>query len=159
MLNWDIGIDLEKIDRFRRISKNRRFIRRFFTAEEISYCTSRGDPVTHFAGTFAAKEAVFKALNKHLQIDTRSFEILHEAGAPYVGWLGDKITRSRAPLVKISIAHSQTHAIAIAIAQLNDVAELPDLPLLDISKGWSKRGRTSHFAIAKTASNNNLHDS
>lgn len=127
MSSWDLGVDLEQIGRFRDISKNQRFIRRYFTPSEISYCNSKGDSATHFAGIFAAKEAVFKALIKHLEVESKSFEILHdESGAPYLNWLRSEPSMNRSLQVKVSIAHSRTHAIAIAIARVGDFPSLPD---------------------------------
>ena len=39
-----------------------RFLRRWFTDDEIDYCTSRARPELHLAARMAAKEAVLKAL-------------------------------------------------------------------------------------------------
>ena len=59
-----IGIDIVEVERFREIATDRthRFLTNNFTAEELEYCFSFTDAATHLAGTFAAKEAAFKAL-------------------------------------------------------------------------------------------------
>ena len=60
-----IGIDIIEISRFRlvvRKGKNR-FLENTFSEAERTYCFSYRDPAPHFAGTFAAKEAVEKALS------------------------------------------------------------------------------------------------
>lgn len=59
-----IGIDLIQNERIaaslERFSD--RFKARIYTDRETRYCTSRSDPVIHFAARFAAKEAAVKAL-------------------------------------------------------------------------------------------------
>jgi holo-[acyl-carrier protein] synthase len=61
---------------------DQRFLRRVFTAGEIAYCQARRDPVPHFAGRFAAKEAGLKALGTGLQmgIRWRELEVRRERG-------------------------------------------------------------------------------
>ena len=60
-----IGVDVVDIDRFQSIIEERgeSFMRLVFTEAETVYCNAKHHPATHFAGTFAAKEAVFKALH------------------------------------------------------------------------------------------------
>ena len=59
-----------------------RFLRRVFTEGEIAYCQSRRDPVPHFAGRFAAKEAGLKALGTGLRmgVNWRELEVQRERG-------------------------------------------------------------------------------
>jgi len=60
---FGIGTDLVCIDRIKRaIEKNERFPEKIFTAQEISYCSQKANPYQSYAGRFAAKEAVMKAL-------------------------------------------------------------------------------------------------
>lgn len=81
-----IGIDLVRIPRMREVIArwDERFLRRVFTEEEIAYCRRRRDPVTHFAGRFAAKEAALKALGTGLSmgINWRELEVRRERGGP-----------------------------------------------------------------------------
>jgi len=59
-----IGIDLERIDRFRDLLDRwgERFEKKLFTEAERAYCRGRGKPEQHFAARFAAKEAALKLL-------------------------------------------------------------------------------------------------
>lgn len=109
-----VGIDIIEISRFKPLIKNHEhhFIKRNFTRQEIEYCFSFKDPQTHFAGTFAAKEAVFKCLGEN-DILQSSIEILRgKNGRPYV--CINKKTRKN---IFVSISHSRKNAIAIAICQ------------------------------------------
>jgi holo-[acyl-carrier protein] synthase len=58
-----VGIDLIEIERIRRaLSRYPGFRERCFTDAEREYCDRRPNPAESYAGRFAAKEAVGKAL-------------------------------------------------------------------------------------------------
>ena len=58
-----VGVDLIEIDRIRRaLDRYPRFRERCFTDAERAYCESRANPAQSYAGRFAGKEAVGKAL-------------------------------------------------------------------------------------------------
>jgi holo-[acyl-carrier protein] synthase len=98
------------------------FIDRVFTPEEIRYCQNRKQSTQHYASRWAAKKAVFKALNTGWVrgIGWRDVEILNEPGGKPVvvlqGGVKDVARRLGATQVFISIAHCRTHATAYAIA-------------------------------------------
>src|ERR1700745_4337586 len=75
---WAVGVDIEELDKVRRAISSKRFVLRTFTKKEIEYAKSKGNLVAHYAGTFAAKEAVFKAVNQIIseKTDIVNFEIL-----------------------------------------------------------------------------------
>ncbi len=60
------GIDCEAIDRFDALVKNKRFLKRVFTAREVEHCLCRRGAARLFAGRYAAKEACLKALGTGL---------------------------------------------------------------------------------------------
>ncbi len=101
-----IGIDIVDLDRFRKkVAKNPRLQGRVFTGREMDYCSKFSDPFPHLAGTFAAKEAVIKALGRNP--GWRSIEIRREEGRP-VAYLDGK------PLPgSLSISHSRSSAVAV----------------------------------------------
>ena len=59
-----IGTDIVEVNRVHSSIKNygKSFLNRIFTKSEQVYCNSCSNPSIHFAGRFAAKEAVKKAL-------------------------------------------------------------------------------------------------
>ena len=58
-----VGTDLIEIARIRRsLERYASFRERCFTAAEQAYCDSRSNPAESYAGRFAGKEAVGKAL-------------------------------------------------------------------------------------------------
>lgn len=66
---WAVGNDLVSLPVFR-LSCTPLFIRRVFTPEELAYCARFSEPMLRYASTWAAKEAVYKAL-KQVDADVR----------------------------------------------------------------------------------------
>jgi len=98
------------------------FICRVYTDLEIGYCSSRKEATQHYAGRWAAKEAVLKALGTGWArgIQWRDIEIRNDVvGKPSVHLFGgakkaaDKIYVDK---MMISISHCRTHATAYAMA-------------------------------------------
>ena len=110
-----IGNDIIEIDRIRDSLEKfgKAFYSKLFTETEIEYCLSHSDPATRFAGRFAAKEAIAKALGfgfgKHLA--WHDIEIINNAiGKPEV------FTKNlEDPSIQISISHCKAYATAVAI--------------------------------------------
>lgn len=63
--NFWVGIDIESIDRFRKIDavNDKPFLDKIFTKNELAYCFSRKNPAICLAKKYAGKEAVVKALS------------------------------------------------------------------------------------------------
>ena len=64
MVDIFIGTDLVEVTRIRSAIQKTgdRFLNRIYTKTEQDYCQSKANPEIHYAGRFAAKEAVMKAL-------------------------------------------------------------------------------------------------
>lgn len=76
-----IGVDAVEIARIQNSLCIPGFLNTTFTKNEIA--NEHGNKAEYYAGRFAGKEAVFKALHK--TIDWRNIEILnYEDGRPYV---------------------------------------------------------------------------
>jgi holo-[acyl-carrier protein] synthase len=98
------------------------FITRVYTPHEIEYCQSRKQGTQHFAGRWAAKEAVLKALGTGWRrgISWRDVEIRNlRSGLPTVALYGgarDYMEQAGITQMLISISHCRSHATAYAIA-------------------------------------------
>jgi len=118
-----IGIDLAEVDRIRRlVNKYPKFIEKFFTKEEIDYCNSKKNRLIHFAGKFAAKEAVIKSMgvgNKSLKL--REIQIsMNKNSIPEIILHGTAFSFAKNKNIEeifISITHTKEYAIAIAYAR------------------------------------------
>lgn len=111
---FGIGIDIIDVNRFssKIYSKNKQFYSKIFTKKEINYCIKFKNPYTHFAGKFALKEAVIKALNK--KIDLLDIETFHKNKSPYV-----KLKNYDNFFSIASISHEKNVAVAIFLIDLN----------------------------------------
>lgn len=108
-----LGIDIEEIGRFKKLIKDKKFVKRVFSEDEIKYCSSKKNSVQHFAVRFAGKEAVWKAVNdkiKKLVITDISFKN-SLSGKPEVYIKNKKVKN-------IEVSFSHTKAIVTAIALL-----------------------------------------
>src|SRR5581483_3137745 len=72
-----VGVDLIEIDRVRQALERHGdgFRDRCFTSEERAYCDAKPNPAQHYAGRFAAKEAVGKALGIGVHFTWKEIEI------------------------------------------------------------------------------------
>ena len=113
-----VGNDLVEVERIRGIIEERseRFLRRIFTPEEIAYCQERATPSIHFAGRFAAKEAVKKVLYAAGRKEPILFRDIHIGRDPDGAPLVEIDEPAGAPTV--SISHTARYAIATAVMEL-----------------------------------------
>jgi holo-[acyl-carrier protein] synthase len=116
--NFAIGNDLVFIPDFKH-SLTPLFKRKVYTAAEITYCDRFEDSLLRYASTWAAKEAVYKAIK---QIDPSSLswlkiEIIREktGGRPHVVF---HHTPANPFSVSLTLSHDGDYAWAIAIAEL-----------------------------------------
>jgi holo-[acyl-carrier protein] synthase len=105
------------------------FITRVYTDHEIEYCQTRKQSTQHFAGRWAAKEAVLKALGTGWRrgISWRDVEIRNDtSGKPTVALRGgarDVVEELHISQMLISISHCRSHATAYALAVGDDDEE------------------------------------
>ena len=119
------GIDLVKIERIEKIIKKwgDNFIFRIFTSLEKEYCEKKkGNKYQSYAGKFAAKEALLKALGLGLrEANWKEIEIKNdELGQPIIDTYGKlKIIASTKGVSKyfVSISHAKEYAIAQVILE------------------------------------------
>lgn len=117
-----VGVDVELISEIN--IENETFLERNFTPEEIKYCNTAANPRSSFAGTWSAKEAVFKSLeveSKGAGASLKDIEILHDAkGAPTVKLAGAAqaaASKNGVKNVKVSISHDDVQSVAVAISE------------------------------------------
>jgi len=101
------------------------FITRVYTDLEIEYCTTRKAATQHYAGRWAAKEAVLKALGTGWRrgIGWRDIEIRNDrSGAPTVllrGGARDVMERAGISSMHVTISHCRSYAVAYVVAEGN----------------------------------------
>lgn len=118
-----LGTDIVEVDRIARmiVDHGDHFLTRVFTPGEIAHCHNRKDSAPHYAGRWAAKEAVMKVLGTGFtnEVGWTDIEVVTEpSGRPVIALHGT--TRNVAERlgidhVLVSISHTKSHATATAI--------------------------------------------
>lgn len=118
-----IGTDIVEVDRIARMLGDHgdHFLERVFTPAEIEHCNPRRESAPHYAGRWAAKEAVMKVLGTGFTKDVgwtdieiqvkpsgQPFVILHGSARAYADSIG-------VGEILVSISHTKTVATATAI--------------------------------------------
>lgn len=114
-------IECERIDQM--IQKHGdTFLKRVYTAAEISYCSDRKAANQHYAGRWAAKEAVLKALGTGWAhgIQWTDVEVVNQMGGKpniVLAGVAERISREMGiQQMMISISHCKGYATAYATA-------------------------------------------
>jgi len=120
-VNLKVGVDLIEIERIRRALERHgeAFRERCFTEAERAYCDSKPNPPQHYAGRFAAKEAVGKALGSGVHFTWKEIEV---RGRPKPGvHLSGRTAAFAAKIgvtqIELSMSPSRELAAAVAAAQ------------------------------------------
>jgi holo-[acyl-carrier protein] synthase len=115
-----VGVDLIEIERIRRALARYGddFKDRCFTKAERDYCDSKPNPPQHYAGRFAAKEAVGKALGSGVYFTWKEIEIRGrpKPGVHLEGRTAAWADRAGVARVELSMTHSRELAAAVAVA-------------------------------------------
>ena len=113
------GVDIIEICRIKSCIEKygEKFLNRIYTKNEIIYCESKKiNRFESYAARFAAKEAVYKAINTRMktECDWKDIEIINsESGKPEVKLY---IEVEGLEEIEISLSHSKEQSIASCIA-------------------------------------------
>ena len=127
-----IGVDVVDVERMKfALKRTPRIRQRLFTEREIAYCEKFRFAERHYAGRWAVKEAVTKALGCGL-IQWNGVEVVrHPHQAPTVSIFG-KIERFanmvgvREEELQISITHSELSAVAVCVVRRRGHEDVPE---------------------------------
>ena len=107
-----IGVDIVKIERIVAVAGSNRI----FSDREIQYAEKFKNKLEHYAGFYACKEALFKALQDEEQKKVKFNEISvehNDNGRPFVCLLGQTKKTLEGKDFEVSISHDGDYAIAI----------------------------------------------
>ena len=129
MITLRTGIDLIELHRLEEISPaiRERFLLRVFTTAELE---DTGGALHSLSGRFAAKEAVAKALGCGIgPVSWKDIEILNGSiGEPILKLHGNAVkiaAEMHLEVWSISISHSRTQAVAVAVAAGEIISHSP----------------------------------
>lgn len=118
------GIDLVIIKRIENIVRRwgDNFICRIFTPLEQEYCEKKGNKYQSYAGKFAAKEALLKALGLGLRgVNWREIEVINDNfGQPIIktsGRLKEITSNKKVDKYFLTISHTKEYALAEVILE------------------------------------------
>ena len=128
-MNYFCGTDIIEVERVKKaILSTPGFKEKVFTPLEIEYADKKPDVTRfiHYAGRFAAKEAIYKSLSKiDNTVSLSEIEILNDKtnkNRPIVNILKPNISKMQEEcnlIIDVSISHIKDFATANAISYLN----------------------------------------
>jgi len=115
-----IGTDIIEVERIEKAITRHgaHFLETLFTENERNYCLQHKDSSRHFAGRFAAKEAIMKAIGTGLtaEVSWLDIEILNDPYGKPVTVFSDRFQHTFGKIkLCLSISHCKAYATAVAI--------------------------------------------
>lgn len=119
-----LGTDIVEISRVASMIERHgdSFLERTYSADEIAYCASKKNAAQHFAGRWAAKEAVMKCLGTGFikGIHWTEIEVVPQpSGKPIVrlsSSTADFASQLGIETIHLSLSHGKEYAVATALA-------------------------------------------
>ena len=132
---YGIGTDIVRVDRIQEMMDKHpgTFLKRVYTKGEIEYCSGRKAEAQHFAGRWAAKEAILKVFGSCWSngIQWTDIDIHNEMGGkPTVRLAGaarELCEQRGITQVLITISHTSDNAIAFATAMSHSDGQDSDI--------------------------------
>jgi|TARA_X000001036_G_C20361422_1_gene676659 holo-[acyl-carrier protein] synthase len=123
---YGIGTDIVDVDRIKKSLKNKNFLKRIFSNEEISKCNKLKSSFNCYAKRFAAKEAFSKALGIGISNGINFNEIIvinKKNGKPFIKIKGKtmKIIKNilkKKAKISLSLSDEKKYAVAFVTITL-----------------------------------------
>ena len=118
---YGIGTDIVSIKRIKSSIKNKNFIKRIYTYQEVLKCKKAVNKHNCYAKRFAAKEAFSKALGTGISngINFNEITVLNnKSGKPYINLKGEtkkkiyKILKRKKIKISLSLSDEREYAVA-----------------------------------------------
>ena len=127
-MNYYCGTDIIEVERIKKaILSTPGFKEKVFTPSEIEYADKKSDITRflHYAGRFAAKEAIYKSLSKiDNEVNLNEIEIINDINnknRPIVNIIKPNLNmlqKEKKLIIDVSISHVKDYATANAISTL-----------------------------------------
>ena len=124
---YGIGTDIIKIDRIKKSLRNKTFLSRLFSKDEISRCSKLINCNNCYAKRFAAKEAFSKALGTGISSGIKFNEIIvlnKKSGKPFINLVGatkqilKKKFKGKKSKISLSLSDEKKYAVAFVAISL-----------------------------------------
>jgi len=114
----EAGVDIVRIDRFRKHVENPQFLNRVFNPSEIKAILSHKKPEIRMAGRWAAKEAVSKAFGCGIgeKLGFKDITITNNSNGKPIVEVDETVNAAFGfPKISLSISHDGDYAIAFVV--------------------------------------------
>ena len=124
---YGIGTDIANINRIKKSLKNKNFIDRLFSKNEVKKCNNQINKANCYAKRFAAKEAFSKAIGTGISKGINFNEIIVnniKSGKPHIKLLGNtkkvvnKILNKKKFNIFLSLSDDKPSAVATVIISI-----------------------------------------
>ena len=124
---YGIGTDIANINRIKKSLKNKDFIDRLFSKNEVKKCSTQINKANCYAKRFAAKEAFSKAIGTGISKGINFNEIIVnniKSGKPHIKLLGNtkkvvnKILNKKKLNIFLSLSDDKPSAVATVIISI-----------------------------------------
>jgi holo-[acyl-carrier protein] synthase len=123
---YGIGTDIVSVDRLKKSLKNKNFLNRLFSKEEVSKCSQLVNSNNCYAKRFAAKEAFSKALGTGISkgINFKEIIVMNEKnGKPFIKLRGKTLLTIKKKIKKkliiaLSLSDEKKYAVAFVTISL-----------------------------------------
>ena len=115
------GVDISKVDRFEKFFEDEKFLKKYFTLNEIEYAFSKQNKAQTLAGIYSAKEAFLKAIGIGIGagLDLIDINITHSKSKKPQIEITPKVQYYLSSVgagdVDISISHDGEYAVAFCV--------------------------------------------
>lgn len=112
-----IGVDIVKIERIAAVAGSDRL----FSNKEIEYAEKFKNKLEHYAGFYACKEALYKAISadKQREIKFNQISVEHDAdGRPKLSFSGQTKSVLEGEQFEVTISHDGEYAVAFIIKKI-----------------------------------------
>ena len=118
---FGIGTDIVKVNRIKKISKNKFYLKRLFSEAEIAKCNKTRNIYNCYAKRFAAKEAFSKALGTGISKGINFNQIIiknEKNGKPFIKLIEntkikvEKILKKKKYKISLSLSDEDNYAVA-----------------------------------------------
>ncbi len=122
---YGIGTDIVYVDRLKKFKKNKNFLEKIFSKEEISKCSRLINSINCYAKRFAAKEAFAKAIGTGISNGINFNEIIvmnEKNGKPFIKIKGKTmkvIKKKFKKKIKIALSLSDEKKYAVAFVTIS----------------------------------------
>ena len=124
---YGIGTDIANINRIKKSLKNKNFIHRLFSKNEVKKCNNQINKANCYAKRFAAKEAFSKAIGTGISKGINFNEIIVnniKSGKPHIKLLGNtkkvvnKILNKKKFNIFLSLSDDKPFAVATVVISI-----------------------------------------